>query len=313
MKINSLPESLFRGLHKLEIIRFIQSNLTRILPNQFENLRKLKIVHLQENQLSDIPYNTFSRKRLLKNLDLSSNNLSPEPNLRFTKGQVFEKLQELDLSNNSWTAITDEFQVNFLKMRVLNLSHNLIGEDGGGMLAANHALQFLQKEIIVDLSYNKKHWFDLRKPQYSDHTLSNKLKINLTGNPFICDCMATELKQKIENKLTTVFRDKFELVKSDLECINTDENSLQTSGKLLTNVEYEHLVCPFPSARLPLNCTDRCSCSINRYFRETIIDCSDLGMTEFPSSLVLEPSLSNTICLDMSHNMITDLSKAVER
>ena len=88
---------------------------------------------------------THSLKRVLENLDLSS------------------KLQELDLSNNSWTAITDEFQVNFLKMRVLNLSHSLIGEDGGGMLAANHALQFLQKEIIVDLSYNKKHWFDLKK------------------------------------------------------------------------------------------------------------------------------------------------------
>ena len=84
-------------------------------------------------------------------------------------------------------------------------------------------------------------------------------------------------------------------------------------GRLMSEVEYSDLTCPFPSIILPLNCTDSCSCMLNRKARETIMNCSNRIMTAFPSDLILVPKQSDSVRLHLEHNQIQSLCTAVER
>lgn len=103
----------------------------------------------------------------------------------------------------------------------------------------------------------------------------------------------------------------FGLTSKDLRC--GKKNTPEIRGRLLSELEYSDLICTFPSPYMQLNCTDNCTCSLNRKMRETIIDCSNKNMTTFPTNLILVPEQSDTIRLHMEHNLIRNLSKAVER
>eukprot|EP00090_Calanus_glacialis_P045164 TRINITY_DN8224_c0_g1_i1.p1 TRINITY_DN8224_c0_g1~~TRINITY_DN8224_c0_g1_i1.p1 ORF type:complete len:1130 (+),score=224.17 TRINITY_DN8224_c0_g1_i1:40-3429(+) len=309
--IESLPPRIFRNLDKLESLRFIKNKLTKLDRNQFVDLRNLKIVHFPENMLSELPYEIFAPTKKLVELDLSSNKIELNPNKRFFTGaSTFDKLRTFNIANNKLTSIPEEFTFTMLKLQVLNMSYNLIGQDRGVLEPDD--INFIQRlDLLVDLSFNKIGRVSL----YEDKLWNNRnhtfvpFKLNLTGNPIICDCIATELKQKIEGNLEGIFRDMFELTSKDLRCAG--KSSEETKGLLLSEVKT--LTCPFPSPSMEVNCTDSCSCSLNRELRETIIDCSNKSMATFPMDLVLVPKHSDTIRLHMENNLIQNLSRAVDR
>merc|ERR1719334_182384 len=96
-----------------------------------------------------------------------------------------------------------------LNLQTLNLSQNNVGNSTNGILPLI-SLEFIQSDITVDLSFNRIKTVNLQV----DRTLVPRTRpynLNLTGNPFSCDCWATELKQKLENKLNNIFEDLFTL------------------------------------------------------------------------------------------------------
>jgi len=311
--IETLPAEIFKNLYKVESLRFIKNKLTQLDENQFFDLKILKTVHLQENSFSDLPLTLFSPTKKLEELDLSKNKLVLQRNGKFfTGGSTFEKLKKFDISNNKLTAIPFELTTNMLNVEVINISHNLIGDDRGVLQPDD--INFIQEsDLLVDLSFNHIERVTLLETGFwhKNNKTQTPFKLNLIGNPLICDCIATELKQKLDGTLEGVFRDMFEVTSKDLKC--GEKNSPETKGRLLSELEYSDLTCTFPSPSMQINCTDNCSCRLNRKLRETIIDCSNKSMTTFPTSLVLVPKHSDTIRLHMEHNLIKNLSKAVER
>ena len=127
--------------------------------------------------------------------------------------------------------------------------------------------------------------------------------LNFTGNPLICDCIATEMKEMIEGTLEGDFIHLFKLASKEIRCGPKSSEALQ--NQLLGEVDYADLTCPFPSSYIELDCTDRCSCSLNRKFKETIIDCSNRSMTTFPSNLIFYPfSLLLSLCISMTSSSL---------
>merc|ERR1712013_201827 len=90
----------------------------------------------------------------LEALDLSKNNLVLQQNGKFfTGGSAFEKLKKFDISNNKLTAIPFELTTNMLNVEVINISHNLIGDDRGVLQPDD--INFIQEsDLLVDLSFN---------------------------------------------------------------------------------------------------------------------------------------------------------------
>eukprot|EP00092_Neocalanus_flemingeri_P010223 GFUD01011014.1.p1 GENE.GFUD01011014.1~~GFUD01011014.1.p1 ORF type:complete len:847 (+),score=141.65 GFUD01011014.1:252-2792(+) len=311
--IETLPTGIFDKLDEVESLRFIKNKLSHLDRNQFFDLRNLKTVHFQENLLEDLPYQLFSPTKKLEELDLSNNRIEIKDRKSFTTGSTFDKLKIFNIANNKWSFIPDNFGFNMLNAKVINMSYNNIGEENG-VLEPND-INFLQRsdEFMLDLSFNSIERVTLHEDRlfkYNNKTYTN-FKLDLTGNPLICDCIATELKQKLEGTYEGEFRDMFQLASTDLRC--GDKSPAENRGRLLSDIHFADLNCSFPSSYMPLNCTDTCTCSLNREFRETAIDCSNRSMTTFPTDLVLVEKHSDTIRLNMEHNQIQNLSKAVEK
>ena len=299
--IETLPANIFDGLTKVKSLRFIKSKLTRLEQNQLADLQNLRIIHLQENNIQSLEKNAFSSNRKLEELDLSKNQLRKWGHIP----SIFEKLKILNIAQNKLNEIEDAFRFNMLNVKVLNFSYNNIGEGKYGLVPDD--LQFLQRSsnLVVDLSYNKikRLSFENTRLQKSD-TFSN-YHLNLTGNPLICDCHATELKKMFNGSYSGQFRGMFQLDPKSLYC--TDKQ------KELALVEYEELNCDFPSDFAQLACTDNCSCSFNLAARQSRIDCSGRGLTAFPARLPMIPRQTDSILLNLAGNEIRNLSQAVER
>jgi len=312
--IETLPAGIFKDLGEVESLRFIKNKLTQLDSNQFFHQRSLKIVHFQENLLNNLPYDLFSPTKKLEELDLSHNKIELKARKIFTGGSTFDNLKIFNIANNKLTYIPEELTYNMLKVKVFNMSRNKIGEDGGGALKPDD-INFLQRtNMLLDLSFNRIGRFLLHDERWAtaNTTSFHNFQLNLTGNPLSCDCISTELKQKLDGTYVGMFNEMFSLSSNDLRC--GPKSSDHTKGRLLSDLKYEDLTCRFPSALMPgPECTDNCTCILNRYKKEVLIDCSNKSMTTFPTKLVMVDQHSDSITLNMEHNRIQNLSQAVEK
>ena len=312
--IETLPAGIFNQLNEVEALRFIKNKLTKLDKDQFVDLQNLKIVHFQENLLEDLPYELFSPTKKLKELDLSHNKLEIKSRKRFTGGSTFDDLKLFNLAHNRLSYIPEELTYNMLDVQVINMSYNNIGEDRN--VIEPDDIKFMQRSnVVVDLSFNSIERIALLGDSLYENRnveiISYNFQLNLTGNPLICDCIATELKQKMEGTYEGLFRNMFQLTSTDVRC--GDKSSPQTSGWLLIDLPFADLTCPFPSPSIRVNCIDNCRCSLNRYTKETVIDCSNKNMTSLPTDLVIVDKHSDKIRLNMENNKIENICTAVEK
>ena len=263
-KVKTLANNLFQGLTELKYLRFIQNNLTRLEGGLLSDNKKLETFHFHENHIFDLKKEFFSKNKKIKEINLSKNSLTSWPG----NPHPFEKLKDLDLSQNKMVQLTTDFFLNMLHLQKLNLSRNLFGQKSNGWISV-HDIQFSDEKIVVDLSNNHIRTIDLSGLDTFSHqetSFNNNYNLNLTGNPLACDCWAIELKMKMEGKLSGIFENFFKLSNHNLRC-DPLGNHPEVAGKLLQDVDYRHLNCPFPSSKhrlLQVNCTDDCRCSLNR-------------------------------------------------
>ena len=306
--LSSLPPKLFRNLGEMERLRVLGNKLTNLDGGLFVDLKKLKVVHLHENEFESLPRQLFSSTKNLEELDLSKNkiNFNEDSIERFYKGGTFQNLEKLDMSYNNIGEIPQEMTWNFLGLKVLNLSHNSIGESYKDGEIIN--LQFHQYDnIVVDLSHNQ-----IKRLSYNplidseDSDLRIKpATFDITNNPLICDCESVLLKQMVMGEAKSPYDKIAKFIPENVKC--GANNTKRTRNKNLNkDVSYRDLDCELEE------CVDSCKCSLNTYYKETHMDCSNENLTRFPSKLILAPG-SNTISLDMSNNKIQNVSYAVER
>merc|ERR1711892_1333007 len=116
---------------------------------------------------------------------------------------------------------------------------------------------------------------------------------------------------KLTGMLDNLYADMFKLTSSELIC--SSKSFHKNSGKSLQNVKFEDLLCPFPSATMQYNCTDHCSCFLDRFHKETVMNCTSQNLTTFPEKLVLVKGESEAIRLHMENNLLTNISKDTGR
>eukprot|EP00092_Neocalanus_flemingeri_P030633 GFUD01033261.1.p1 GENE.GFUD01033261.1~~GFUD01033261.1.p1 ORF type:complete len:1088 (+),score=206.14 GFUD01033261.1:331-3594(+) len=297
-----LPDNLFKGLHKLETLRIIANQLKYIDRQLLLDLTSLKTLHFQDNAIAGIDRDALSQNKMLEEVDLSNNNLS-EDNQCF-KANILEKLKTLNLANNQISSVYQDF-LYMSKLQALNLSHNEIGRK-----LMPEDINFVQNQgLVVDLSFNNIERIILKNGfEISGHNFL----LNITGNPLICDCTITELKMKLSGILKNMYADMFQLDKtSDLIC--SSKSFGKNSGESLQNVKFEDLLCPFPSASMPYNCSKHCSCFLDRFHKETVMNCSSQNLTTLPENLVLIKGESEAIRLHMENNLLANISKDTRR
>jgi len=297
----------FNNLTKLTL----KESMVKVLPKSlFQDAKNLKYLDLSGNLLTNLPENIFLGLQKLEEINLSQN-LVTTGDTECIKANILQKLTTLNLAHNQITSIDQDILI-LSDLQTLNLSHNHIGDIKPIDInfqppLSNRILEVEIKQdrgLLVDLSFNRierfilKNGFNISGPNF---------KLNLEGNPLICDCFITELKQKLEGKLerSNLYSDMFTLTSHSLLC--GQKSFPKNSGKYLQNVKFDDLLCPFPSASMPYDCTGHCSCFLDRFHRETVMNCSSQNLTTFPQTLVLIEGESDSIQLHLENNSLTNI------
>ncbi|XP_013923036.1 PREDICTED: trophoblast glycoprotein [Thamnophis sirtalis] len=218
------------------------------------SLSELTILDLRGNQLSWVGAETFAGLPHLKQLDLSDNLLtwlSP-----MALGNASSRLEELDLSsslyNNSFVVLVAELLQTgtLLNLKRLDLSDNNLIYLPAKMFSALPRLEHLDvhNNSLVSLrnvflgSLQQLHTFNLGGNGFK--TLRNDtlqqlqglplLSLNLSGNPWVCDC-------HIEDLVNWLKESKPVEAKDSLECSYPQE----LQERSLVSINVSELDCPF--------------------------------------------------------------------
>ncbi|TRY97350.1 hypothetical protein DNTS_031690 [Danionella cerebrum] len=136
-----VPSRLPSGLKQL---RLAYNNIDKISANDLENLNSLTLLLLQGNRLKTIEEGYLKGLGALQLMDLSHNHLDSFPKY------LPPSIQQLYLSNNSLTGLSDNILHSFHGLRYLRLGHNRLQNKGLEPGTFN-----LSSLIELDLSYNQ--------------------------------------------------------------------------------------------------------------------------------------------------------------
>ena len=193
--LTRLEQGLFQNVKRVKSLRFIANKLTRLDGNLLSTLKKLETFHFHENHLFDLPRDLFGLNKKLSEIDLSNNSIHTWPG----NPHPFVSLVTLNLAHNKLTEIPFDFHLNMLSLKVLNMSHNLVGSNDPNILPND--LNFLQKNLQFDLSYNQIELVELWDDRLWKENQWHATSLDLRGNPLKCNCWTTELKQQVIKKL----------------------------------------------------------------------------------------------------------------
>ncbi|XP_051163645.1 toll-like receptor 6 [Leptopilina boulardi] len=123
--------------------------IKQLTPYAFSKLKRLNVLDLSENEINTIVDKAFHGLRSLRTLDLSNNRISTLPAQLFK--EAVNSLKELKLRNNSIIHIEMELLSNMNQLVVLDLSNNLLTNQG----LETEAFTGLIRLVLLDLSNNK--------------------------------------------------------------------------------------------------------------------------------------------------------------
>ncbi|KAI1890540.1 hypothetical protein AGOR_G00154740 [Albula goreensis] len=139
--LTEVPSGLPPGLRQL---RLAHNHIGQISPGVFKNLHNLTLLLLQGNRLKTIREGAFTGLPSINLLDLSNNLLEEFPK------HLPPSVQQLYLSENSISGLSQDCLKGFQSLRYLRLSHNQLQNPGLAPGAFN-----LSSLVELDLSYNQ--------------------------------------------------------------------------------------------------------------------------------------------------------------
>ncbi|XP_059185859.1 lumican [Centropristis striata] len=139
--LTSVPSALPAGLKQL---RLAHNQISSFSPGAFQNLHNLTLLLLQGNRLHTITNGDLKGLVSLSLLDLSGNSFLSVPK------HLPPSVQQLYLSNNSFSVLDEDSFAGFLNLKYLRLSRCGLQSSGVHLEVFN-----LSSLVELDLSYNK--------------------------------------------------------------------------------------------------------------------------------------------------------------
>ena len=295
--IDILPSLLFSGLEDLLVLDLSHNLIKSIGEKLFGDTINLRMLDMSFNHLeNNISKLIFRKTHYLEELILSNNRLSSR-DTECLKHQNLQHVRKIDLSFNKIHLINFKFLF-MSKLQTLNLSHNALGP-----ILSTEDIDFkLTFGLSVDLSHNKIERLKFIHRNGTETSNENFL-LNLSGNPIICDCEATDLKRKLMKEDSGSYHHRmFKVTEDALICGN---NSFRdNAGKSIKNLQYRDLNCPL----LQSQCSESCHCSWNKYHKQTLVDCSLCSLSSIPK-ISMGSNQNDNIILNLSGNSLLDLAQ----
>ncbi|KAJ7308345.1 hypothetical protein JRQ81_008882 [Phrynocephalus forsythii] len=193
-QLRDLPPGLFRNNTALAVVSLKGNRLTHLRSVWFETLSQLQILDVSENQLIEVPPFSFDTLENLTNLDLSHNRLR-ELSPRVFAGLA--RLTGLNLEGNQIHAVQEKTFRAVPNLKFLFLQNNSLADLPAGLFASLDALEML------DLSNNRLTSLD---PDFSDRVAD--MSLDLSGNPWRCDCRMKALVDWVKNRSVALLSKK---------------------------------------------------------------------------------------------------------
>jgi Leucine-rich repeat (LRR) protein len=194
--IRIIEKKHFKGMKKLEELRFNYNEIETIAEGSFNDLKNLKILNLHSNKIKNLHMEIFQTLTKLDNLYLTYNHIDFLPENIFNS---LKNLRLLDLGNNKIKILSEKVFVNLISLENITLRNNELTKLPKHLLSENKKLENI--------------WFSENDINWISSDLFND-KINLTFVELIGTC-AGDFYHK----------EKFEILKKDLnnKCADPEE------------------------------------------------------------------------------------------
>lgn len=191
--IDTLDVSVLKSATNLKSLDLSSNNISTIMPGGFSAIPHLEKLTLNNNSwLVDKDTEPVFENVMLKKLYLNNAfaiNFNATSTKKFVTHlayvfddkQVLGSLEELHLASNDLYFVVSEIFCNMPKLRYLDLSHNHISKllcNATCLTAIQHLL--FQNNNLNHISQECISW--IQQPAFKT------VKLNITDNPFICDC-----------------------------------------------------------------------------------------------------------------------------
>ncbi|KAJ6222778.1 hypothetical protein RDWZM_001323 [Blomia tropicalis] len=243
-----LPKDIFKKCNSLFELRLGHNPMKQINGDTFVYLNNLEILDLSHNEIFSLESTAFHAMTKLDSLDLSHNDFDSVP-INTLRG--LKSLIKLDLSNNPIKTINEAsfYKLDSLKDLTMNHMRHLVDIKKKAFSSLSN-LQILSIQDNPLLSYIDPYafkgifnhsWIAIREVSFRRNSLStlaegtlpfcNLTKLDLTENPWRCDCHLHWIKYCEDQHKKTFQR--------GLICANPEK----LRGHELDLVEHKKLVC----------------------------------------------------------------------
>ncbi|XP_018562934.1 toll-like receptor 6 [Anoplophora glabripennis] len=331
--IESVTNSSFEGLDLLYGLRLVDNHIVNISRDAFSTLPSLQVLNLASNKIKYVEQSAFSSNPTLKAIRLDANeltdisgvftnlqslvwlNVSSNKLLWFDFSHLPASLEWLDMHDNQVPELGNYYDVrNTLKIKMLDVSYNLITEIKENSVPNSVATLFLNNNRIVKVHpntfHNKLHlekvvlygneitYLDIASLSLSPVTNDKDLpQFYIGGNPFYCDCKMEWLLRI--NHLSNLRQYPQVL---DLDAVTCElAHSRGAPPQPLLSLKPSNFLCPyethcfalchccdFDACDCEMTCPDRCTCYHDHTWSSNVVDCSNAGYTNVPEKIPMD-------------------------
>lgn len=294
--IEEVSENAFSDFYNLEILTLADNNISVLPPHLLDYKRGLTYFMIENNHIERIEDETFKDLENVRFINLQCNNISYiGPNAFPGNLQV---LESVNLSYNSltyfepWPFIPETNPDDGLDV-LFDFRHNFISEFRNSINWTYDLIQPFEYEII--LSHNEITSLNdslvyLYNPNYQGSAFPEFLtyKMNLSENPFVCDCKVYPFANYLHDSVFYFFKmDEFRY-----RCLKPD--SLNGTD-FLHDVALKDFVC-----NIEEDCPPGCMCEEQPSNGYLLVNCSFTNdrMSELPVTLPTTESGKISLHLD---------------
>lgn len=308
-QISSISKSAFSDLPSLQILNLARNRIQKVEHGAFESSANLQAIRLDANLLTDINGLFVDIPSLLW-LNISDNQIE-----WFDYALVSRGLQWLDLHKNNIRELGNHYGLDVeLKIQTLDASFNKLTKVNAAAIPNSVELLFLNDNLIsivephtflkktnltrVDLYANQIVSMDLNALRLTPVDPERALpEFYIGGNPFQCDC-TMEWLQRI-NKLDHLRQHPRVMDLESIYCkllYNRDRSYVplieaESSQFLCTYKTHCFALChccDFDACDCEMTCPTNCTCYHDQSWSANVVECSDVGYTEMPSSIPMD-------------------------
>ncbi|KAM9254672.1 leucine-rich alpha-2-glycoprotein [Cariama cristata] len=183
-----LPAAIFAGTHHLQHLVLQGNRLRALRPTWFRHLPRLRWLNLAANALAEVPPAIFRPLHSLRSLDLSRNRLA---SLAPDTLAGLRALERLDLEGNRLATLPPTAFAPTPTLRLLFLQDNELRALPAGIFIPLRQLR------VLDLARNR-----LRALELPPRPPGPVLDLDISGNPWSCECRLLALLRRAAPRLT---------------------------------------------------------------------------------------------------------------